>query len=107
MLEQFVVIPNTFDDATDWTVRGSTTIGPQQSTGSQPADGRNTVPRVYPVETRLSSGKPALLLDIGSVGNLAGDEWVKQQAVLATRAGLRPEQYRRERPLTVRGVGQG
>ena len=55
----------------------------------------------------LPNGKPALLLDIGSVGNLAGDEWVRQQAAMALRAGLRPGQRRRERPLTVRGVGKG
>ena len=59
------------------------------------------------METRLPNGKPALLLDIGSVGNLPGDEWVPQQAAMAIRAGLRPEQRRRERPLPVRGVGQG
>ena len=64
-------------------------------------------PTIYHVETRLPNGKPALLLDIGSVGNLAGDEWVRQQAAMAIRAGLRPEQRKRERPLTVRGVGQG
>ena len=61
----------------------------------------------FHVETRLPSGKPALLLDIGSVGNLAGDEWVKQQAEAALKHGQRPSQKRRERPLNVRGVGNG
>ena len=46
------------------------------------------------------------MLDIGSVGNLAGDEWARQQAAMALRAGLRLEQRRRGRPLTVRGVGK-
>ena len=61
----------------------------------------------FHVETRLPNGKPALLLDIGSVGNLAGDAWVKQQAAVAMKAGKHPEQRRRETPLTVRGVGHG
>ena len=34
-------------------------------------------------------------------------KWVRLQAAAALRAGLRPAQRRRERPLTVRGVGQG
>ena len=79
----------------------------RENTGDRQVQGTATGPTVYHVETRLPNGKPALLLDIGSVGNLAGDEWVRQQAAMAIRAGLRPEQRRRERPLTVRGVGQG
>ena len=71
--------------------------------GDRQVEGQAPSPTVYHVETRLPNGKPALLLDIGSVGNLAGDEWVRQQAAMALRAGLRPEQKRRERPLTVRG----
>ena len=47
-----------------------------------------------------------MLLDIGSVGHLVGDEWVRQQAAAVLLSGLRPEQRRWERPLTVRGVGQ-
>ena len=47
------------------------------------------------------------MLDIGSVGNVVGDELVRQQAAAAMRAGLTPEQRRRERPLTVTGVGKG
>ena len=63
--------------------------------------------RQYHVETKLPNGEPALLLDIGSVGNLAGDQWVQEQARAAMHNGLRPEQKRRERPLTVGGVGKG
>ena len=83
-----MVIPNTFADADDWTLSGGTSFGQRQPTGGRQAEGEAPAPAVYPVETRLASGKPALLLDIGSVGNLAGDEWVKQQALLATKAGL-------------------
>ena len=55
----------------------------------------------------MPSGKPALMLDIGSVGDLAGDEWGQYQSAVAMRAGLRPEHRRRQRPLAVRGVGRG
>ena len=101
----YVVIPSSFTDANEWGT-GSTGFshGPA---GDRQVEGQVPSPTVYHVETRLPNGKPALLLDIGSVGNLAGDEWVRQQAAMALRAGLRPEQKRRERPLTVRGVGQG
>eukprot|EP00969_Alexandrium_andersonii_P361284 15457215-Alexandrium_andersonii.AAC.1 len=58
----------------------------------------------YHVETHLPNGKPALLLDVGSVGNLAGDEWARQQAAAALKAGQQPTQRRREHPLNVRGV---
>ena len=57
--------------------------------------------------TRLSDGRPSLLLDIGSVGNLTGDQWLKDTSKLAIRYGIRPEQYKRERPFDVSGVGIG
>ncbi len=41
------------------------------------------------------------------MGNLAGDEWVRQQVAVALRAGLRPAQKRRDRQVTFRGVGKG
>ena len=83
--ESYVVIPNTFADDADWTA-GGTSFGQQRLSGGRLTDRETATPTVYPVETRLSNGKPALLLDIGSVGNLAGDEWVKQQATLAVQA---------------------
>ena len=95
----YVVIPNTCSD-------GCTGLH-REVTGHRQVNSLSAGPTIYHVETRLPNGKPALLLDIASLGNLAGDEWVRQQAAMAIRAGLRPEQRRRERPLTVRGVGQG
>ena len=101
----YVVIPSSFTDANEW-VTGNPGFS-QGPAGDRQVESQVPCSTIYHVETRLPNGKPALLLDIGSVGNLAGDEWVRQQAALALRAGLRPEQKRRERPLTVRGVGQG
>ena len=99
------MLPNTFSDANEW-ITGYTGFQ-REVTGNRQVESASPNPTIYHVETRLPNGKPALLLDIGSVGNLAGDEWVRQQAAMAIRAGLRPEQRKRERPLTVRGVGQG
>ena len=55
----------------------------------------------------MTNRKMALLLDIGSVGNLAGDQRAQRQASAAMEVGMRPEQRRRGRPFTVRGVGRG
>ena len=103
--DAFIVIPNTFSDANDW-VSGQTGFG-RGVVGDRQVESSPSLPTVYHVETSLPNGKPALLLDIGSVGNLAGDEWVRQQAAAARRVGLRPQQRRRARPLTARGVGKG
>ena len=103
-----IVLPNTYWDAQDWIA----------SSGFGSPSGRYLIPpsaappagqenRSYHLETRLPDGKPALLLDIGSVGNLAGDAWVKDQATVAVDNKRKPEQYKRERPLSVSGVGNG
>jgi hypothetical protein len=59
------------------------------------------------LETRLADGRIALLLDIGSVGNLAGSRWIVKQAAEALKSGRKPEQVRRDRALSVSGVGNG
>jgi len=61
-------------------------------------------------ETSLSNGKVALLVDIGSYGNLAGDRWLASLAKVLSCAG-RPlesiQQIERDKALTVSGVGSG
>ena len=57
--------------------------------------------------TRLPDGRPALLIDRGSVGNLCGDRWAKTVADAAKRQGLKPVATKRDRPLNVKGVGTG
>ena len=60
--------------------------------------------------TTLSNGKVALLVDIGSFGNLAGDRWLASLAKVLSYAG-RPlesiKQVERDKALTVSGVGSG
>ena len=61
----------------------------------------------YRANTRLADGRPALLVDPGSVGNLCGDSWAKSVAIAAHRAGHKPSFTKRERLLNVKGVGKG
>ena len=48
-----------------------------------------------------------MLLDIGSVGNVTGDLWARDMARKPCEAKRTPEQYKRDRPLNVSGVGNG
>ena len=57
--------------------------------------------------TKLADGSQALLLDIGSVGNLMCYGWARQQALLAAGQGLQSEEIERDKPLRVSGVGHG
>ncbi len=80
------MIPNTFINASEWLI-GCTGFR-QGHAGDRQVEGIPAGPRMYHVETRLPNGKPAVLLDIGSVGNLVGDEWVCQQAAMGMFSGL-------------------
>ena len=59
------------------------------------------------MHTRLPDGRPSLLVDPGSVGNLCGDKWAKEVAIAASKSGHTPTYERRPRPLQVSGVGHG
>ena len=61
----------------------------------------------YPIQTTLSDGRPSIIVDPGSVGNLCGDKWAKHVAMLAKKNGHRPSYNERPRPLEVCGVGNG
>ena len=75
-----------------------------------PTQSRPQPPRSGNSETSLSNGKVALLIDIGSYGNLAGDQWLASLARIFVDCG-RPisdiEQIRRAKALNVSGVGSG
>ena len=62
---------------------------------------------MYPVDTTLADGRHCLLIDPGSVGNLAGDVWCKEVARECYAAGGNPTYAKRERELSVSGVGHG
>jgi hypothetical protein len=56
---------------------------------------------------RLSDGRMALVADIGSKGNLAGEEWATQMSEIAAQHGYKTTKVKRARPLTITGVGKG
>ena len=64
-------------------------------------------PTIYHSETRLLDGRPAVLIDPGSVGNLCGDDWASMVAKIAHSHGYNADYKKRDRPLNVRGVGNG
>ena len=116
--DDFMIIPETRADALSWIQESVGLDGSVRESHQAELDlPRPTIraehldaismARSFPVETCLGDGRPALLLDIGSVGNLAGDKWVQTQAAAAIRSGYKPEERRRERPLNVKGVGRG
>ena len=61
----------------------------------------------FPIQTNLSDGRPSIIVDPGSVGNLCGDKWAKHVAMLAKKNGHSPSYNARPRPLEVCGVGNG
>ena len=89
-----IVLPSTYTDANDWVI-------PEEAPSS------STRGVTYHVDTRLSDGRPSLLVDPGSVGNLGGDQWAREASKAALAAQRRPEEVLRARPLDVRGVGHG
>ena len=62
---------------------------------------------LYHIQTRLADGRPALIIDPGSVGNLCGDKWARELATAAARNGHHPSYEKRGRPSRVSGVGSG
>ena len=61
----------------------------------------------YPIQTSLADGRPSIIIDPGSVGNLCGDKWAKDVARLAVQNGHKPSYEKMPRPLQVCGVGKG
>ena len=61
----------------------------------------------FPIQTRLQDGRPSIIIDPGSVGNLCGDRWAKEVALMAKANGRHPTHHLRERALQVSGVGNG
>ena len=61
----------------------------------------------YHIRTQLPDGRPSLIIDPGSVGNLCGDRWAKTVAQAAARSGKNPSYEKRTKPLNVSGVGHG
>ncbi len=55
----------------------------------------------------LPNGRPAVMLDIGSVGNIAGSRWIEMVMKYAADHGFKAQMRKRLKPLTASGVGHG
>eukprot|EP00974_Lingulodinium_polyedra_P079896 7737642-Lingulodinium_polyedra.AAC.1 len=62
---------------------------------------------IYRAGTRLGDNRAGLHVDTGVRGNLSGNVWAQEQALLSTKAGYMPSQAKLETPLHVQGVGSG
>jgi hypothetical protein len=93
-----LILPSTYRDANEWALTNTST-----APSEEPINRTST----YHSATRMPDGRPVLLIDPGSVGNLSGDQWARECAQLAMAHGLNPSQAKRPRPLSVMGVGNG
>lgn len=101
----FPIMPTTDQDSSNW-VRGCETS--YRQTGNGTADNQESTQETYQCsEVKLADGRLALMLDIGSVGNLCGSKWAQAVALFAKRFGRRSNSIKRDRPLSVSGVGTG
>ena len=69
--------------------------------------GSDTSPEWLLARTALADGRHGPIIDIGAFGNLAGDEWAREQADRATKAGHKSQQRKLTQTMSVSGVGQG
>jgi hypothetical protein len=71
----------------------------------------NDAPGVYErillARTALPDGRHGPIVDLGAVGNLAGDRWALEQARRAKQHGYSSSQRRMKENLNVSGVGNG
>ena len=87
--------------------RAISPTGAPGSSSSFPVVDTDTVLPTYHALTRLADGRPALLVDPGSVGNLCGESWARSVAEAAKKVGKMPTYTKRSRVLNVQGVGNG
>ena len=80
---------------------------PQPTLPWNPADNRPQPPGYYHAKTALSTGAPALLVDIGAWTNVGGVDRGKEAALAAVQAGYTPKQSKMDCPLEIQGVGNG
>ena len=98
------------DDNDDWaTWSGLQITGkpkPKRKNRASTQD-RSVESAAFHSSTELPDGRHALLVDPGSVGNLAGAPWIKRAAAIGKLHGLKPTQEKRTKALNVSGVGKG
>ena len=107
----FPVNPATAEDAQSWIGDDNsdfTLANPQQGAWNKGL-WQPVIPEKgsYLTKHELPNGRIALMLDIGAVGNLAGDRWMHAMTKLCMNHKRLPEQVKREQPVNVCGVGNG
>jgi len=103
-----IILPSTFSDYNEWiSTNVGDGLGNAKRDSRQVADPTTAPDKVFHTETRLKDGRPAVLIDPGSVGNLGGSAWARSVATTAISHGRKPDQKRRDCPLNVSGVGNG
>jgi len=110
----FVTWGTTFADAMSWCGGGygSLFTGDEQDNADSFSQRYETMTdedrmQSFHTETRLQDGTQGILIDPGSIGNLAGDSWVVECCTAGRANGRYSKQVKRDRPLRVSGVGEG
>ena len=88
-------------------VHSGTPSGPVPTLPWVPAGNCDQPQGYYHARTALSSGKLALLIDIGAWTSVGGAQRGKELAAKALKAGYKPKQKKMDRPLEIQGVGHG
>jgi hypothetical protein len=100
-----IVLPKTYDDYQSWENKFNID-GREQATNSHTHE--EPIPaEIFHTNTQLKDGRPSLLVDPGSKGNLGGEVTVRHHARAAQAAGKQYSSTKRAVPLNVMGVGNG
>ena len=110
--QHFIVLPSTYVDASLWESSSGHAIGNSVSRvgdASEAAleESTRSGEKTFHADTRLDDGRPSLLVDPGSRGNLAGSQWMREAAKAGLKFGHVPTESKRPKPLNVMGVGNG
>ena len=101
----FIALSNTFTGYNDWI---TTNVGDGLGNAAAVLANGRRLPTPTPIlpadreqafhtETRLTDGRPAILIDPGSVGNLGGGDWAREVAKVAM-------QHNRILPVAIRRI---
>jgi len=103
----YITLPSTYLDAKDWVTECNNWLGAPVPEANRANIATGEATASYHAETRLPDGRPCLLVDPGSIGNLGGDAWAQQCCAQAMQHQRKPTETKRARPLSVSGVGKG
>ena len=112
----YVILPSTWTDWAAWdgvlnldTACASAPAVPSPCVCFAPPVNQGWVQTsgVYHINTQLADGRPSVLVDPGSRGNLGGSGPIRKAALAASEHGRHPISVKRDRPLNVMGVGNG